>query len=199
MACAAGMSTSLLVSKMQKAATEKGFDAEIFAVAAAEAQDYVEKQHVDVVLLGPQVRFMEADFKKKMEPKGIPVGVIPMADYGMMNGAKVLEFADTLMKGKSMDEKKVQAILNLIIYGGDGKSSSVEAIQAAKEGNFELADEKIKAAEESLLQAPHTQTEMLTQEANGDSVEVSLLMVHGQDHLMTGMMFKDLAKEIVDV
>ena len=50
---------------MQKAATEKGFDAEIFAVAAAEAQDYVEKQHVDVVLLGPQVRFMEADFKKK--------------------------------------------------------------------------------------------------------------------------------------
>ena len=96
LACAAGMSTSLLVSKMQKAATEKGFDAEILA---AEAQDYVEKQHVDVVLLGPQVRFMEADFKKKMEPKGIPVGVIPMADYGMMNGAKVLEFADTLMKG----------------------------------------------------------------------------------------------------
>ena len=199
LACAAGMSTSLLVSKMQKAATEKGFDAEIFAVAAAEAQDYVEKQHVDVVLLGPQVRFMEADFKKKMEPKGIPVGVIPMADYGMMNGAKVLEFADTLMKDKSMDEKKVQAIMNLIIYGGVEKSSSVEAIQAAKEGNFELADEKIKAAEESLLQAHHTQTEMLTQEANGDSVEVSLLMVHGQDHLMTGMMFKDLAKEIVDV
>ena len=98
-----------------------------------------------------------------------------------------------------MDEKKVQAIMNLIIYGGDGKSSSVEAIQAAKEGNFELADEKIKAAEESLLQAHHTQTEMLTQEAKGDSVEVSLLMVHGQDHLMTGMMFKDLAKEIVDV
>ena len=98
-----------------------------------------------------------------------------------------------------MDEKKVQAIMNLIIYGGDGKSSSVEAIQAAKEGNFELADEKIKAAEESLLQAHHTQTEMLTQEANGDSGEVSLLMVHGQDHLMTGMMFKDLAKEIVDV
>ena len=61
LACAAGMSTSLLVSKMQKAATEKGFDAEIFAVAAAEAQDYVEKQHVDVVLLGPQVRFMEAN------------------------------------------------------------------------------------------------------------------------------------------
>ena len=70
LACAAGMSTSLLVSKMQKAATEKGFDAEIFfAVAAAEAQDYVEKQHVDVVLLGPQVRFMEADLRKEWSQK----------------------------------------------------------------------------------------------------------------------------------
>ena len=85
LACAAGMSTSLLVSKMQK--------------AAEEAPDYAEKQHIDVVLLGPQVRFMEADFKKKMEPKGIPVGVIPMADYGMMNGAKVLDFANQLMEG----------------------------------------------------------------------------------------------------
>ena len=91
-----------------------------------------------------------------------------------------------------MDEKNIQAIMNLIIYGGDGKSSAMEAIHAAKEGNFDLADEKIRAAEKS-------QTEMLTQEANGDSVEMSLLMVHGQDHLMTGMMFKDLAKELVDV
>lgn len=98
-----------------------------------------------------------------------------------------------------MDEKNIQAIMNLIIYGGDGKSSAMEAIHTAKEGNFDLADEKIQAAEKSLLEAHHTQTEMLTQEANGDSVEMSLLMVHGQDHLMTGMMFKDLAKELVDV
>ncbi len=99
LACAAGMSTSLLVSKMQKSAEEQGLDVEIFAVAAAEAKDYADKKHIDVVLLGPQVRFMESEFKNAMEPKGIPVGVIPMADYGMMNGAKVLDFANQLMKG----------------------------------------------------------------------------------------------------
>ena len=98
-----------------------------------------------------------------------------------------------------MNEKNMQEIMRLIAYGGDGKSSAMEAIHAAKEGNFDLADEKIQAAEKSLLEAHHTQTEMLTQEANGDPVEMSLLMVHGQDHLMTGMMFKDLAKELVDV
>lgn len=98
-----------------------------------------------------------------------------------------------------MKEENINAIMDLIVYGGDGKSSSMEAIHAAKQGDFALADEKIKSAEESLLKAHHAQTAMLTEEANGNSVELSLLMVHGQDHLMTGMMFKDLAKEIVDV
>ena len=48
-------------------------------------------------LLGPQVRFMKADFEKRLEPKGIPLDVINMADYGMMNGEKVLDQAITLI------------------------------------------------------------------------------------------------------
>lgn len=99
LACAAGMSTSMLVAKMQKAAEAKGVDAEIFAVASAEAEDRIASQKIDVLLLGPQVRFMEKDFKLKLEPKGIPVGVIPIADYGMMKGDKVLDYAEELMKG----------------------------------------------------------------------------------------------------
>ena len=54
-----------------------------------------------------------------------------------------------------MDEKNIQAIMNLIIYGGDGKSSAMEAIHAAKEGNFDLADEKIQAAEKCLKHITH--------------------------------------------
>lgn len=99
LACAAGMSTSMLVAKMQKAAEAKGVDAEIFAVASAEAEDRIASQKIDVLLLGPQVRFMEKDFKLKLEPKGIPVGVIPIADYGMMKGDKVLDYAEELIKG----------------------------------------------------------------------------------------------------
>ncbi|MDT2784717.1 PTS sugar transporter subunit IIB [Enterococcus asini] len=89
--CAAGMSTSMLVTKMQNAAKEKGLDAEIFAVAASEADKKLASQTIDVVLLGPQVRFMAKQFQEKLEPLKIPVEVINMADYGMMNGAKVLE------------------------------------------------------------------------------------------------------------
>lgn len=95
--CAAGMSTSLLVTKMQAAAEERGLEADIFAVSATEADDIFESKNIDVLLLGPQVRFMLGQFKEKLADKNIPVDVIPMADYGMMNGAKVLDLAEKLM------------------------------------------------------------------------------------------------------
>ena len=97
LACSAGMSTSLLVTKMQKAAEERGVEADIFAVSASEADQHLESKPVDVLLLGPQVRFMKAQFEKKLASKGIPLDVINMTDYGMMNGAKVLEQAESLM------------------------------------------------------------------------------------------------------
>lgn len=98
LACAAGMSTSLLVTRIQKAAEAKGLNYEIFAVPTSEAIDVTKKQKIHCVLLGPQVRFMEPEFKTQLDPAGIPVGVIPMQDYGMMNGEKVLAFAEKLME-----------------------------------------------------------------------------------------------------
>ena len=99
LACAAGMSTSLLVTKMQAAADEKGLDAEIFAVPPPEVDDILSEKKVDVLLLGPQVRYLLDQFTEKLAQKNIPVGVIPMVDYGMMNGSKVLALAEGLIGG----------------------------------------------------------------------------------------------------
>lgn len=98
--CSAGMSTSLLVTKMQKAAEEQGIDTDIFAVSASDADNQLASKEVDVLLLGPQVRFMKADFEKRLEPKGIPLDIINMADYGLMNGEKVLQQAIHLIENK---------------------------------------------------------------------------------------------------
>ena len=98
-----------------------------------------------------------------------------------------------------MEQENLEAVMGLIMNGGNAKSDAMEAIQAAKEGNFDLADEKIKSAEAFLVQAHHSQTGMLTQEAQGDHMTVTLLTVHSQDHLMTAIAFTDLAKEIIDV
>ena len=98
-----------------------------------------------------------------------------------------------------MDEKNLESIMGLIMNAGNAKSDAMEAIQAAKKGNFSEADEKIISAEESLVKAHHSQTGMLTQEAQGNHITVTLLTVHSQDHLMTAIAFTDLAKELIDV
>lgn len=93
LACAAGMSTSLLVTKMEKAAQDQGLESKIYAVSVAEVDKELSENTIDVVLLGPQIRYEEGNLKKKLEPLGIPLAVINMQDYGMMNGAKVLQTA----------------------------------------------------------------------------------------------------------
>ncbi len=99
-----------------------------------------------------------------------------------------------------MDEdENLQAIMGLIVNGGNAKSSSMEAIQAAKKGDFDEADAKLKEADAALGEAHNSQTGMLTKEASGDHVKVTLLMVHGQDHLMNAITFRDLAGEVVDL
>lgn len=96
--CSAGMSTSLLVSKMQKSAEAQGVDADIFAVGASEVDNTLSSKNVDVLMLGPQVRFMKNQFEEKVEGKDIPVEVINMQDYGMVNGEKVLQAALDLIE-----------------------------------------------------------------------------------------------------
>ncbi|MCB5914762.1 MULTISPECIES: PTS sugar transporter subunit IIB [Dorea] len=96
--CAAGMSTSLLVKKMEEAAKEKGKDADIAAYPFTDMERVIEG--VDVALLGPQVGYQLGRAKEICEPKGVPVDVIPMQDYGMCNGMNVLKFAYKLAKNK---------------------------------------------------------------------------------------------------
>jgi len=92
--CAAGMSTSLLVNKMKDAAKEKGIELEIFALPVSECQSVADE--VDIVLLGPQVRYQKPQVEEIIGGR-VPVEVIDMRDYGMMNGKAVLEKAINLL------------------------------------------------------------------------------------------------------
>lgn len=92
--CSAGMSTSILVNKMRAAAEKDGYACDINAYALTEASNKV--PDADIVLLGPQVRFNLDSLKKKFPDKIIEI--IPMQDYGMMNGEKVLTAARASLK-----------------------------------------------------------------------------------------------------
>ena len=98
LACAAGMSTSMLVKKMQEAALAAGKDYKIFAKSTADVDnELASAEKPDVLLLGPQVGYMKAEIKAKTDAVGIPMDVINMMDYGMMKGDKVLATAEALL------------------------------------------------------------------------------------------------------
>lgn len=94
--CNAGMSTSMLVTKMQKAAEAKGVEAKIWAVSLSEVEDNIKKNNIDLILVGPQVKFVVKKFKEKYEPE-IKVSDIAMIDYGRMDGEKVLTHAFSIL------------------------------------------------------------------------------------------------------
>ncbi|UQS82202.1 PTS lactose/cellobiose transporter subunit IIA [Bombilactobacillus folatiphilus] len=97
------------------------------------------------------------------------------------------------------EEENLQTVMGLIMNGGNAKGAAVEAIKAAKTGDFEQAAAKLKQSDEFLSEAHNAQTGMLTQEASGEHTPVTLLMVHGQDHIMNAITFRDMAGEIVDL
>lgn len=97
------------------------------------------------------------------------------------------------------EQEALMAAMGLIANGGNAKSLAFEAIRLAKKGDIDGAREKLKESDKSLLEAHNSQTNMLTKEAQGDHMHVTLLVVHSQDHLMNAITFRDLAGEMVDL
>lgn len=92
--CVAGMSTSLLVSRMQAAAAEDNYVCDIHAYPIADAPVYI--PDADIVLLGPQVRYMLGKFRGEYPGKRIES--IDMRMYGMIDGKGVLDFARKMLE-----------------------------------------------------------------------------------------------------
>lgn len=87
----------------------------------------------------------------------------------------------------------------IVAFAGEARSNLLQALNAAEKGDFNRAKELIKEADESIKEAHNTQTKMLAQEAAGDVVDVGFIMVHGQDHLMTTMLLRDIIEHLINV
>lgn len=92
-----------------------------------------------------------------------------------------------------------EIVLGIIIHAGNAKSKLYEALAFAKQNDFEKAEELIKESEKEILAAHKIQTSLIQGEAGGNKTEISLLLIHSQDHLMTCMSEKNLIKEIIEL
>lgn len=94
LACALGMSTSILVNKMKDEAKAQGKNYEIKAINQSIIEDSIDQ--FDVLLLGPQIGHTRRKIEKIVNGRK-PVGVINPMDYGRGNGAAVLKQAEDLL------------------------------------------------------------------------------------------------------
>lgn len=88
-------------------------------------------------------------------------------------------------------------ILNLITNSGEAKSLAMEAIAFSKVKSFEQAHEALEKAAKCLSLAHKSQTALIQAEAGGQQTELSMLLIHAQDHLMNAITTNDLAGEMV--
>lgn len=89
----------------------------------------------------------------------------------------------------------------IISAAGDGRAQVQKALKEARRGNFGVAEDCLKEADEHFLKAHKLQTEELLQkEANGElQGPFNVLVAHAQDYVMTGMAMSAMAKEIVNL
>ena len=83
---------------------------------------------------------------------------------------------------------------------GTARSAYIEAIQKAKEGDFEGAEKLIKEGDEMFIEGHHAHAGLLQIEAdNGQGSAVSLIILHAEDQLMSAESFKTIALEFIDL
>lgn len=96
-------------------------------------------------------------------------------------------------------EELASVSCQIIANVGDARSLRLEAVQAAKAGDFDRAEELLAQAEQAFLKGHEAHTTLIQQEAAGDPVSMTLLLTHAEDQLMSAEAFGILAEEFIDV
>ncbi|MFB6465635.1 PTS lactose/cellobiose transporter subunit IIA [Cytobacillus sp. Hz8] len=96
-------------------------------------------------------------------------------------------------------EELYQLAFQLILHSGNARSSAMEAMQAAKKGDFSLVKCRLADSDKELIEAHQLQTKLMQNEAAGEKYDIPIILVHAQDHVMTAMTLKEMADEIIEL
>lgn len=87
----------------------------------------------------------------------------------------------------------------IITCVGSAKSCYVESIGLAKEGKIDEARTKIEEGDQYFLEGHHVHAELIGQEASGNPVPASILLIHAEDQLMSAETAKIYAVEFIEL
>ncbi|WP_416325391.1 PTS lactose/cellobiose transporter subunit IIA [[Eubacterium] hominis] len=87
----------------------------------------------------------------------------------------------------------------IITAVGTARSLFIEAIQEAKNGDFIKAKELIEEGDKCFVEGHKAHAQLIQREASGDTINVSLLLLHAEDQLMSADGFKTIAEEMIEL
>lgn len=90
-----------------------------------------------------------------------------------------------------------QSIMELLINAGEARSCAMLAIQSARQQAWQEADQQLAASQQAARAAHKVQTQLIGLDEGIGKIPITLIMVHAQDHLMTAILCRDLAEEMV--
>jgi len=82
---------------------------------------------------------------------------------------------------------------------GTAKSLFIEAINLAKSNKIEEAYTKIEVGEQHFLKGHHAHAKLVQQEAAGENFNITMLLLHAEDQLMSAESFKILSKQFIQL
>lgn len=88
--CGTGASSGFMAKNIRQAAKAKGVDISFKARSDSEVEEYIEE--IDLLLVGPHLKYMLNDLEEIADPYDVPVRIIPEEAYGSLDGEAVLNF-----------------------------------------------------------------------------------------------------------
>lgn len=98
-----------------------------------------------------------------------------------------------------MNEELLEKIMMGVAIAGTAKSFGKEAIAYANRGDFDKARETYMEAKKHFLEVHACHFELIQQEASGEPVDLSLLLIHMEDHIMTTSLFLDTVEDQINL
>jgi PTS system cellobiose-specific IIA component len=92
-----------------------------------------------------------------------------------------------------------QRIFTVILHAGNARSSAKEAQEYASEADWEAAQASLDEANDEIVSAHKMNMEIIQQEAKGEPVEFSVLLVHALDLLVLAWSEIDFAEQFINL
>lgn len=100
------------------------------------------------------------------------------------------------MTGNMTSEELQVIAFDIILHSGNARTLIHEAFKLLRQGETAEASQQLDKANEAILEAHKAQTNLLKEYASGQKIEMEIIMVHAQDHLMTTMTLLEVANEM---